>query len=79
EIDPLFFGVLVAVNLQTAFLSPPMAMSAYYLKGISPPHVQLSDIFRGMMPYMLIVILCMVIIYIFPQIVYGLPNLIYGG
>ncbi|AZN99202.1 TRAP transporter large permease subunit [Mesorhizobium sp. M9A.F.Ca.ET.002.03.1.2] len=79
EIDPLFFGVLVAVNLQTAFLSPPMAMSAYYLKGISPPHVQLSDIFRGMMPYMLIVILCMIIIYIFPQIVYGLPNLIYGG
>ncbi|TIN34413.1 TRAP transporter large permease subunit [Mesorhizobium sp.] len=79
EIDPLFFGVLVAVNLQTAFLSPPMAMSAYYLKGISPTHVQLSDIFRGMMPYMLIVILCMVIIYIFPQIVYGLPNLIYGG
>ncbi|RWC01513.1 TRAP transporter large permease subunit [Mesorhizobium sp.] len=79
DIDPLFFGVLVAVNLQTAFLSPPMAMSAYYLKGISPPHVQLSDIFRGMMPYMLIVILCMVIIYIFPQIVYGLPNLIYGG
>ncbi|WP_027152427.1 TRAP transporter large permease subunit [Mesorhizobium sp. WSM2561] len=79
EIDPLFFGVLVAVNLQTAFLSPPMAMSAYYLKGISPPHVQLSDIFRGMMPYLLIVILCMVIIYIFPQIVYGLPNLIYGG
>ncbi|MCF6102097.1 TRAP transporter large permease [Mesorhizobium muleiense] len=79
EIDPLFFGVLVAVNLQTAFLSPPMAMSAYYLKGISPPHVQLSDIFRGMMPYMLIVILCMVIIYVFPQIVYGLPNMIYGG
>ena len=60
-IDPLFFGILVAVNLQTAFLSPPMAMSAYYLKGIAPPHVQLPDIFRGMMPYMLIVILCMVI------------------
>ena len=58
EIDPLFFGILVAVNLQTAFLSPPMAMSAYYLKGIAPPHVQLSQIFRGMMPYMLIVILC---------------------
>ncbi|WP_394888228.1 TRAP transporter large permease subunit [Mesorhizobium sp. AaZ16] len=77
-IDPLFFGILVAINLQTAFLSPPMAMSAYYLKGIAPPHVQLSEIFRGMMPYMLIVILCMVLIYIFPQIVYWLPNLIYG-
>jgi tripartite ATP-independent transporter DctM subunit len=78
QIDPLFFGILVAVNLQTAFLSPPMAMSAYYLKGISPPHVTLADIFRGMMPYMLIVILCMVIIYIFPQTAYYLPGLIYG-
>ena len=56
----------MAVNLQTAFLSPPMAMSAYYLKGIAPAHVQLSDIFRGMMPYMLIVILCMVLIYRLP-------------
>jgi tripartite ATP-independent transporter DctM subunit len=78
EIDPLFFGILVAVNLQTAFLSPPMAMSAYYLKGIAPDHVQLPDIFRGMMPYMFIVILCMVLIYIFPSLVYGLPNMIYG-
>jgi len=78
-IDPLFFGILVAVNLQTAFLSPPMAMSAYYLKGIAPAHVTLPDIFRGMMPYMAIVILCMVIVYLFPQIVYGLPNAIYGG
>ncbi|MGB3388575.1 MAG: TRAP transporter large permease subunit [Pseudaminobacter sp.] len=78
-IDPLFFGILVAVNLQTAFLSPPMAMSAYYLKGISPPHVKLTDIFLGMMPYMAIVILCMVIMYVFPGIVFGLPNAIYGG
>ena len=77
-IDPLFFGILVAVNLQTAFLSPPMAMSAYYLKGISPAHVRLSDIFAGMMPYMLIVILCMVIVYLFPGIVYWLPNVVYG-
>jgi tripartite ATP-independent transporter DctM subunit len=78
DIDPLFFGILVAVNLQTAFLSPPMAMSAYYLKGIAPPHVQLSQIFRGMMPYMLMVILCMVILYTFPSVTYYLPNLIYG-
>jgi tripartite ATP-independent transporter DctM subunit len=77
-IDPLFFGILVAVNLQTAFLSPPMAMSAYYLKGISPAHVRLSDIFAGMIPYMLIVILCMVIVYLFPGIVYWLPNVVYG-
>jgi tripartite ATP-independent transporter DctM subunit len=78
QIDPLFFGILVAVNLQTAFLSPPMAMSAYYLKGIAPPHVTLSEIFRGMMPYMVIVILCMAIIYAFPQTAFYLPGLIYG-
>ncbi|MGF6178664.1 TRAP transporter large permease [Ensifer sp. 4252] len=78
-IDPLFFGILVAINLQTAFLSPPMAMSAYYLKGVSPSHVQLTDIFRGMLPYMAIVILCMVMIYIFPDLVFSLPNAIYGG
>jgi tripartite ATP-independent transporter DctM subunit len=78
QVDPLFFGILVAVNLQTAFLSPPMAMSAYYLKGIAPSHVTLAQIFRGMMPYMLIVILCMVIISVFPQTAYYLPNLIYG-
>ncbi|MBL0933112.1 MAG: TRAP transporter large permease subunit [Rhizobiaceae bacterium] len=78
-IDPLFFGILVAINLQTAFLSPPMAMSAYYLKGIAPAHVKLTDIFIGMMPYMGIVILCMVLIYIFPSLVFGLPNALYGG
>jgi TRAP-type mannitol/chloroaromatic compound transport system permease large subunit len=55
-----------------------MAMSAYYLKGVSPPHVQLTQIFRGMMPYMAIVILCMVIIYVFPQIVFWLPSIVYG-
>jgi tripartite ATP-independent transporter DctM subunit len=78
DIDPLFFGIIVAVNLQTAFLSPPMAMSAYYLKGIAPPSVRLSEIFVGMMPYMLIVILCMVLLYVFPDITYFLPQLIYG-
>jgi len=55
-----------------------MAMSAYYLKGIAPDHVQLPDIFRGMMPYMFLVIVCMVLIYVFPSLVYGLPNMIYG-
>ena len=77
-IDPLFFGILVAINLQTAFLSPPMAMSAYYLKGISPSWVKLTDIFMGMLPYMFIVILCMILVYIVPGIVYWLPNLLYG-
>ena len=58
DIDPILWGVLVFVNLQAAFLSPPVAMSAYYLKGVAPPHVTLNQIFGGMMPYMVIVILC---------------------
>lgn len=76
-IDPLFFGVLVALNLQTAFLTPPMAMSAYYLKGIAPG-VSLVSIFKGLTPYNLIVLLAMVIVYLFPDIVYWLPRAFYG-
>lgn len=77
-IDPLFFGILIALNLQTSFLSPPMAMSAYYLKGIAPPHVQLTQIFKGCMPFLFLVFLSMIILYMFPQIAYFLPNLVYG-
>ncbi|MGH6808082.1 MAG: TRAP transporter large permease [Ensifer adhaerens] len=78
DIDPILWGVLVFVNLQAAFLSPPVAMSAYYLKGVSPPHVTLNQIFAGMMPYMLIVILCMLIMYLWPGITLWLPNYLYG-
>ena len=77
DIDPILWGVLVFVNLQAAFLSPPVAMSAYYLKGVSPPHVTLNQIFAGMMPYMLIVILCMVIMYVWPGMTLWLPNYLY--
>ena len=77
-IDPLFFGILIALNLQTAFLSPPMAMSAYYLKGIAPPYVQLVQIFRGSVPFLLLVLVAMVIVYVFPDVVYYLPNRLYG-
>ena len=78
QIDPLTFGILVALNLQTAFLSPPMAMAAYYLKGVSPPSVLLTQIFWGCTPYLLIIILCMAMVYIVPGIVTWLPGLIYG-
>jgi tripartite ATP-independent transporter DctM subunit len=78
EIDPLLFGVLVALNLQTAFLSPPMAMSAYYLKGVAPKSVLLTQIFRGCMPFLYIVVVCMVLIYIWPEIALWLPRAIYG-
>ena len=78
NIDPLFFGVLVALNLQTSFLTPPMAMSAYYLKGIAPPEVKLTQIFAGCMPFLFFVIVCMVLMYIFPQVVFYLPEAFYG-
>ena len=78
HIDPLTFGILVALNLQTAFLSPPMAMAAYYLKGVSGPGVLLTQIFRGCMPFLYIVIACMALVYIFPGIVTWLPDMIYG-
>ena len=77
-IDPLFFGILIALNLQTAFLSPPMAMSAYYLKGIAPPHVTINQIFAGCMPFMIWVLVAMVLVYVFPQIAFWLPGLVYG-
>jgi TRAP-type mannitol/chloroaromatic compound transport system permease large subunit len=77
-IDPLFFGILVALNLQTSFLTPPMAMSAYYLKGIAPPHVQLVEIFRGCMPFLAMVFLAMILVYVFPAITEWLPQLFYG-
>jgi TRAP-type mannitol/chloroaromatic compound transport system permease large subunit len=78
-IDPVLWGVLVFVNLQAAFLSPPVAMSAFYLKGVSPAHVTLNQIFSGMMPYMLIVILCMVLMYLWPGMTLWLPNYLYGN
>lgn len=78
DIDPILWGVLVFVNLQAAFLSPPVAMSAYYLKGVSPPQVTLNQIFAGMMPYMLIVILCMIMMYIWPGMTLWLPEYLYG-
>ncbi|MDW5442353.1 TRAP transporter large permease subunit [Polaromonas sp. SM01] len=78
QIDPILWGVLVFVNLQAAFLSPPVAMSAFYLKGVSPAHVTINQIFAGMMPYMLIVILCMVFMYIWPGMTLWLPQYLYG-
>jgi len=76
-IDPLFFGLLVALNLQTAFLSPPVAMAAFYLKGVSPPHVTLNQIFAGMMPFMGIQVLAIVLLYVFPAIGLWLPHVLY--
>jgi TRAP-type mannitol/chloroaromatic compound transport system permease large subunit len=78
HIDPILFGTMVAVNLQAAFLSPPVAMSAFYLKGVSPKHVTLNQIFAGMMPYMIIVLICLVFMYIWPGMTLWLPEFLYG-
>ncbi len=77
NIDPLFFGLLVALNLQTAFLSPPVAMAAFYLKGVSPPHVTLNQIFLGMLPFMGIQVVALTLLYIFPEIGMWLPSVLY--
>jgi TRAP-type mannitol/chloroaromatic compound transport system permease large subunit len=79
QVDPVLFGTMVAVNLQAAFLSPPVAMSAFYLKGVAPSHVTLNQIFAGMMPYMLIVCLCLACMYIWPGMTLWLPEFLYGN
>jgi tripartite ATP-independent transporter DctM subunit len=78
-VDPLFFGVLVALNIQTSFLSPPVAMAPFYLKGVAPKHVSINDIFAGVLPFLGIVIFSMLLYYMFPAIGLWLPNKLYGG
>ena len=77
-IDPIFFGVMIALNLQTSFLSPPIAMAPFYLKGVAPAHVKLEDIFKGVMPYIYIVVATMALMYIMPQLATWLPDYLYG-
>jgi len=77
EVDPILFGVLVALNIQTSFNTPPVAMAAYYLKGVSPPHVKLTDIFSGALPFVYMVFLSMALVYIFPGIALWLPEVLY--
>ena len=79
NVDPMVFGILIALNLQTSFLTPPMAMSAYYLKGIAPASVELWTIFKGCFPFLAMVIVTMVLVYVFPQLMFWLPDLIYGN
>jgi tripartite ATP-independent transporter DctM subunit len=78
-IDPLFFGLLIALNIQTSFLSPPVAMAPFYLKGVAPKHVSINDIFAGVMPFIFIVIFAMVLLYTFPAIGLWLPEQLYGS
>jgi tripartite ATP-independent transporter DctM subunit len=77
-VNPYFFAMLVALNLQTSFLTPPMAMSAYYLKGVLRSEIELVQIFKGIVPYLGIVIFCMVLMYVFPGIALWLPDALFG-
>jgi tripartite ATP-independent transporter DctM subunit len=77
-VNPYFFAMLIALNLQTSFLTPPMAMSAYYLKGVQKSNVELMDIFKGIMPFLAIVILAMIIMYNFPGLALWLPTALFG-
>jgi hypothetical protein len=77
-VNPYFFAMLVALNLQTSFLTPPMAMSAYYLKGVLKKQIELMEIFRGIMPYLGIVILTMVLMYQFPASRLWFPDYLFG-
>jgi tripartite ATP-independent transporter DctM subunit len=77
-IDPLFFGVLIALNIQTSFLSPPVAMAPFYLKGVAPKHVTINQIFSGVFPFMLLVLVAMLILYMFPGLALWLPKQLYG-
>jgi tripartite ATP-independent transporter DctM subunit len=77
QVDPIFFGILVALNTQTAFNTPPVAMAAFYLKGVAPPHVTLADIFSGALPFVFMVFMTMFLVYVFPGIALWLPDYLY--
>ena len=77
-VNPYFFAMLVALNLQTSFLTPPMAMSAYYLKGVLKDQIELIEIFKGIMPYLSIVIFTMFLMYVFPGIALWFPDYLFG-
>ncbi len=77
KVDPIFFGILVALNTQTAFNTPPVAMAAFYLKGVAPSYVTLADIFKGALPFVFMVFMAMALVYIFPGIALWLPDYLY--
>jgi len=78
HVNPIVFGILVALNIQTSFNTPPMAMAAYYLKGVAPPQVRLTQIFGGALPFVFMVFMTMALLYMFPQVALWLPNQLYS-
>jgi tripartite ATP-independent transporter DctM subunit len=78
HVDPIVFGILVALNIQTSFNTPPMAMAAYYLKGVAPPEVRLTQIFGGALPFVFMVFITMALLYIYPDMALWLPRQLYS-
>ena len=79
DVNPIVFGILVALNIQTSFNTPPMAMAAYYLKGVAPPQVRLTQIFGGALPFVFMVFITMGLLYAYPQLALWLPDRLYSG
>jgi TRAP-type mannitol/chloroaromatic compound transport system permease large subunit len=77
HVNPIVFGILVALNIQTSFNTPPMAMAAYYLKGVSPPQVRLTQIFSGALPFVFMVFITMALLYVYPDLALWLPRQLY--
>jgi TRAP-type mannitol/chloroaromatic compound transport system permease large subunit len=77
-IDPIWLGIMIAINLQTSFLTPPFAFALFYLRGVAPASVKTSDIYRGVMPFVAIQILALALLAIWPQLATWLPGVVYG-
>lgn len=73
-VDPIWFGVMIAINLQTSFLTPPFGFSLFYLRSVAPPELATIDIFKGVMPFVIFQIFLLVILAVFPGIVTWLPQ-----
>ncbi len=78
-LDPVWLGVMIAINLQTSFLTPPFGFALFYLRGVAPPGISTVQIYRGVMPFVAIQIFALILLAIFPDIVTWLPNRIYGS
>ncbi len=78
-LDPVWLGIMIAINLQTSFLTPPFGFALFYLRGVAPPSVSTAQIYRGVIPFVAIQILALILLAIFPEIVTWLPNKIYGN
>jgi TRAP-type mannitol/chloroaromatic compound transport system permease large subunit len=77
-LDPIWLGVMIAINLQTSFLTPPFGFALFYLRGVAPDTVETSDMYRGVAPFILFQLFLMLLLSIWPQIATWLPSIIYN-